>query len=206
MAELSLDTIQQSIAACNKNILKIRKYIRDNQASLTAHSTNQLNKICKDILPAGMQLKRNYGHLALRSVGGKANKETVKEKPVKAEPEGEYEYEYEEVEVDEPSRRSHGRSECPTRRPAGRSEYENDQMHAYNGQPQYENDYREDYHNYNALSNADLARQCFMPAAMARYRNRQWCWLRALVSCAKWVIFNLLNEVRFNASRLSSYQ
>ena len=101
MAELSLDTIRESIAACNKNILKIRKYIRDNQASLTAHSTNQLNKICKDILPAGMQLKRNYGHLALRSVGSKANKE----KPVKAEPEGEYEYEYEEVEVEAASPR-----------------------------------------------------------------------------------------------------
>ena len=167
MAELSLDTIQQSIAACNKNILKIRKYIRDNQASLTAHSTNQLNKICKDILPAGMQLKRNYGHLALRSVGGGAKKA----KPVEKEPvETEYEYEYEEVEMEEPPRHSGGRSRGHSDRPARRSEYEDDSMHPYNGQPQYEVDY-----NYNAMSNADLARQCFMPAAMARYRNRQWC-------------------------------
>ena len=167
MAELSLDTIQQSIAACNKNILKIRKYIRDNQASLTAHSTNQLNKICKDILPAGMQLKRNYGHLALRSVGGGAKKA----KPVEKEPvETEYEYEYEEVEVEEPPRHSGGRSRGHSDRPMRRSEYEDDSMHPYNGQPQYEVEY-----NYNAMSNADLARQCFMPAAMARYRNRQWC-------------------------------
>lgn len=168
MAELSLETIQESIAACNKNILKIRKYIRDNQASLTAHSTNQLNKVCKDLLPAGMQLKRNYGHLALRSVGGKP----IKEKPVEKEPETashkdeEYEYEYEEVE--EPPRRSQERSRRPVSRPERRPEMED---YSYNEQPQYDDSYM----NYNAMSNADLARQCFMPAAMTRYRNRQWC-------------------------------
>ena len=168
MAELSLETIRESIAACNKNILKIRKYIRDNQASLSAHSTNQLNKICKDLLPAGMQLKRNYGHLALRSVGGKAAKEAPKPEPKE---EAEYEYEYEEVEVeDEPPRRSQERPSRPVRRSSRRPEYEDDQELSYNGTPSYEPEY-----NYNTMSNADLARQCFMPAAMARYRNRQWC-------------------------------
>ena len=180
MAELSLDTIRESIAACNKNILKIRKYIRDNQASLAVHSTNQLNKICKDLLPVGMLLKRNYGHLALRSVGGKAAREAASsrclrdtsEEPVKREPkeEPEYEYEYEEVEVeDEPPRRPH-HSSRPQRRSTRRPEMEDEQELSYNGSPSYEPEY-----NYNTMSNADLARQCFMPAAMARYRNRQWC-------------------------------
>ena len=167
MAELSLDTIRESIAACNKNILKIRKYIRDNQASLAVHSTNQLNKICKDLLPVGMLLKRNYGHLALRSVGGKAARETPKPEP---KDEAEYEYEYEEVEVeDEPPRRPH-HSSRPQRRSTRRPEMEDEQELSYNGSPSYEPEY-----NYNTMSNADLARQCFMPAAMARYRNRQWC-------------------------------
>ena len=164
MAELSLDTIRESIAACNKNILKIRKYIRDNQASLTAHSTNQLNKICKDLLPVGMQLKRNYGHLALRSVGGGAKRAPVKEN-VK-EPEGEYEYEYEE-EVNEPPRRSQERPRRSASRPVERPREDED---PYDERPQY----NDGYMNYNTMSNADLARQCFMPAAMARYRNRQW--------------------------------
>ena len=165
MAELSLETIRESIAACNKNILKIRKYIRDNQASLTAHSTNQLNKVCKDLLPGGMLLKRNYGHLALRSVGGASKPEPPKKS--KREPvETEYEYEYEEEEQFEPPRRSNRRSARP--------QYEEERPSRYEEQyqPQYEEQY-EPQINYNALSNADLARQCFMPA-MARYRNRQW--------------------------------
>ena len=74
-----------------------------------------------------------------------------------------------EYSQEEPPRRSHGRSERSMKRPA---EYE--ERLQYNGQPQYEPEYNEPYHNYNTLSNADLARQCFMPAAMARYRNRQW--------------------------------
>ena len=174
MAELSLDTIRESIAGCNKNILKIRKYIRDNQASLSAHSTNQLNKICKDLLPAGMQLKRNYGHLALRSVGGAAKRDAPPKKPIKEEPEAEYEYEYEEVVEEEPApKRSMRRSESaahPLGRAAERPPME--QERPQYREPQYEED---SYVNYNAMSNADLARQCFMPAAMARYRNRQWC-------------------------------
>ena len=156
MAELSLDTIRESIAACNKNILKIRKYIRDNQASLAAHSTTQLNKVCKDLLPAGMQLKRNYGHLALRSVGGSAKQAPVKQQPKQEE--AEYEYEYEEVEEEPPRRPSRH-----VRRPQSEDE---------RSPPQYDD--CTPYYDYNTMSNADLARQCFMPAAMARYRNRQW--------------------------------
>ena len=179
MAELSLDTIRESIAACNKNILKIRKYIRDNQASLTAHSTNQLNKICKDLLPVGMQLKRNYGHLALRSVGGGAKRAPVKEN-VK-EPEGEYEYEYEE-EVNEPPRRSQERPRRSASRPVERPSRCQSLTGACNACPPREDEdpydeqpqYNDSYMNYNTMSNADLARQCFMPAAIARYRNRQW--------------------------------
>lgn len=171
MAELSLDTIRESIAACNKNILKIRKYIRDNQASLTAHSTNQLNKICKDLLPVGMQLKRNYGHLALRSVGGGAKRAPVKEKVKEPETEYEYEYEYEE-EVNEPPRRSQERPRRSASRPVERPSRcpPREDEDPYDEQPQY----NDSYMNYNTMSNADLARQCFMPAAIARYRNRQW--------------------------------
>ena len=171
MAELSLDTIRESIAACNKNILKIRKYIRDNQASLASHSTTQLNKVCKDLLPAGMQLKRNYGHLALRSVGGSARQAPIKEKPKQEEADSaahsygaaEYEYEYEEVEEEPPRRPS---------RHVRRSQSEDERSHYEDERPQYED--CTPYYDYNTMSNADLARQCFMPAAMARYRNRQW--------------------------------
>ena len=173
MAELSLDTIRESIAACNKNILKIRKYIRDNQASLAAHSTTQLNKVCKDLLPAGMQLKRNYGHLALRSVGGSARQAPIKQQPKQEE--AEYEYEYEEVEEEPPRRPSRH-----VRRPQSedeRSQYQDERpplAGACNAclPPQYDD--CTPYYDYNTMSNADLARQCFMPAAMARYRNRQW--------------------------------
>ena len=195
MAELSLDTIRESIAACNKNILKIRKYIRDNQASLAAHSTTQLNKVCKDLLPAGMQLKRNYGHLALRSVGGSAKQAPVKQQPKQEESAAprkglqqgdsdsaarfceaaEYEYEYEEVEEEPPRRPSRH-----VRRPQSedeRSQYQDERpplAGACNAclPPQYDD--CTPYYDYNTMSNADLARQCFMPAAMARYRNRQW--------------------------------
>ena len=154
MAELSLETITQAVSGFNKNVLKIRKYIRDNQASLTAYSTNQLNKALREYLPTGMQLKRNYGHLALRSVGGRGavKDEEPEETPVetkkvcrKQKEEVEYEYEYEED--DRPPQRG----------------YQQPPPQQYYQQPV----------NYNMMSNADLARQCFMPA-MARYRNRTW--------------------------------
>lgn len=146
MTELSIDAVKEAFASFGKNVLKIRKYIRDNQASLQSHSTTMLNRAVKDYLPAGMQLKRNYGHLALRSVG-KAGRVDPDEEPPKPKPERkkktvEVEYEYEYEEDDTPPQR---------------------------GPPQT---YYEEPINYNMLSNADLARQCFMPA-MSRYR-RQW--------------------------------
>ena len=154
MAELSLETITQAVSGFNKNVLKIRKYIRDNQASLTAYSTNQLNRALKEYLPTGMQLKRNYGHLALRSVGGRGAVKDEESEPSpiaetkkvsrKQKEEVEYEYEYEED--DRPPQRG----------------YQQPQQQYYQ-QPM----------NYNMMSNADLARQCFMPA-MSRYRNRTW--------------------------------
>ena len=104
MAELPLDTVKQAFSGMGKNVLKIRKYIRDNQASLTAYSTNQLNRTLKEYLPSGMLLKRNYGHLALRSVGKTKAEESVEEpeperrviKKQKPKQIVEYEYEYEE--------------------------------------------------------------------------------------------------------------
>ena len=156
MAELPLETVREAFSGMGKNVLKIRKYVRDNQASLTAYSTNQLNRTLKEFLPAGMLLKRNYGHLALRSVGKVKSEEPVEEetpqevkfvKKQKPKQVVEYEYEYEDEE--------------PPARPQKRPQYE-EQPYA---QPQI---------NYNLLSNADLARECFMPVAMSRYRNRPW--------------------------------
>ena len=147
MTELSLDAVKEAFAGFGKNVLKIRKYIRDNQASLQAHSTTMLNRTVKDYLPAGMQLKRNYGHLALRSVGKAGRVDPDEEPQPKPKPERkkkmvEVEYEYEYEEDDTPPQR---------------------------GPPQ---SYYEQPINYNMMSNADLARQCFMPA-LSRYR-RQW--------------------------------
>ena len=147
MAELPLETVREAFSGMGKNVLKIRKYIRDNQASLTAYSTNQLNRTLKEYLPTGMLLKRNYGHLALRSVGKTAvevEEPKPKVAPKKKQEEVEYEYEYEEEEPKQPS---------------------------YKREVRYEEEPR---FNYNLMSNADIARQCFMPAAMQRYRNRQW--------------------------------
>ena len=155
MAELPLETVREAFSGMGKNVLKIRKYVRDNQASLTAYSTNQLNRTLKEFLPAGMLLKRNYGHLALRSVGKVKTEVEPEEEPqpakklIKKKPKEvvEYEYEYEEEET--------------PKQVARRPQYE-------------ETAYAEPRINYNLMSNADIARQCFMPAAMSRYRNRQW--------------------------------
>lgn len=156
MAELSLESVQSSFAECGGNVLKIRKYIRDNQASLQRFSTNQLNKAVKEHLPLGMLLKRNYGHLALRSVGKTAAPKEEAEEPApkkdtkfkkKQVEEPEYEYEYEE-DVPEQKPTSYGR-------PSQQEYYDSPQVNPY------------------MLSNADIARECFLPAAM-RYRNRTW--------------------------------
>ena len=159
---LSLDDIKSSISECKGNVLKIRKYIRDNQAQLQSYSTNQLNRLVKEFLPKGMLLKRNYGHLALRSVAKTAPKEDEVEaelppeprkesrkshKPVK-KPQPEYEYEYEEEEVYE--------------QPIPQQHFE----------PRYQPQYEPTVNPY-MMTNADIARQCFLPAAQ-RYRNRTW--------------------------------
>ena len=159
MSEYTIDVVKADIAALGKNVIKIRKYIRDHQAQLQQFSTNMLNQAVKGMIPAGMLLKRNYGVLSLRSTGATASEEKPKMKkkpppPPVEDDEDESDDDDEDVEqtVRQPLRR-------PVRPPSP------EQVEAY---PQ---EYYEPQIPQYCMSNEDFARNSFLEVAQRKWRR-----------------------------------
>ena len=164
MSEYTIDVVKSDVTALGKNVMKIRKYIRDHQAQLQQFSTNMLNQALRDVIPSSMILKRNYGVLSLRA-GGKTEAEPVvekksKKKKVVVEYSSESESDDEDVEVVQkrPSRRP---EDVP--RDVRPSKHHKEQVDTYPEEqaeiPHY------------CLSNEDLARNCFMEVAQRKWRK-----------------------------------
>ena len=161
MSEYTIDVVKSDVTALGKNVMKIRKYIRDHQAQLQQFSTNMLNQALRDVIPSSMILKRNYGVLSLRA-GGKTESEPVvekksKKKKVVVEYSSESESDDEDVQVVQ---------ERPARRPKDvphdvrPSKHHREQIEEDNYEiPQY------------CMSNEDLARNCFMEVAQRKWRK-----------------------------------
>ena len=162
MSDYTIETVKSDIGALGKNVIKIRKYIRDHQSQLQQFSTNMLNQAVKGAIPAGMLLKRNYGVLSLRSAGApvaekpeaKPQKQKIKRTQVVEEPEDESD---DDVEDDEPVVRR------PVRRSVGRSQ------DVYQEEPQYDAPQPEIPHYM--MSNEDLAKMSFIEAAQRKWRR-----------------------------------
>lgn len=155
MSEYTIDVVKSDIAALGKNVIKIRKYIRDHQAQLQSFSTTSLNKALRENIPAGMVLKRNYNVLSLRSAGApapEAPKPEHKKKHVIVE-----EHEEESDESDEDVERT-------VRRPVRRPPPEEDLYAA----PEYS--MQQPMPHY-LMSNEDLAKSCFLEAAQRKWRR-----------------------------------
>ena len=163
MSDYTIDTVKADIGALGKNVIKIRKYIRDHQSQLQQFSTNMLNQAVKGCIPAGMLLKRNYGVLSLRTAGAPAPRkaqesEEIEEEPVvrkvvKKKKQIVVEEEDESDDVYEPVQRT---SRRPVRRPA--DVYEDEAPMDYQV-PQY------------AMTNEDLAKMAFLESAQRKWRR-----------------------------------
>ena len=156
MSEYTIDTVKADIAALGKNVLKIRKYLRDHQAQLQQFSTNMLNQAVKGSIPPGMLLKRNYGVLSLRSTGATMTEEKpkLKKKPPPPPVEDDEDESDDDDEV----------VERTVRRPVGHSE-RTEQIDAY---PQ---EYYVPEVPHYMLSNEDLARNSFLDVAQRKWRR-----------------------------------
>ena len=159
MAEYTLDVVKADIAALGKNVIKIRKYIRDHQSQLQQFSTNMLNQSVKGCIPAGMILKRNYGVLSLRAAGALANSESapVERKSKKKSPPPEVEDDEDESDDYEPDVRQAVRR--PSRRPETVVQEEVMDYDLPREIPHY------------MMSNEDLAKTCFLEAAQRKWRR-----------------------------------
>ena len=152
MSEYTIDVVKSDIAALGKNVIKIRKYIRDHQAQLQGFSTTSLNKALRENIPAGMVLKRNYNVLSLRSAGAPATEAPApapKKKQVVVE-----EHEEESDESEEDVERTVRR---PVRRPPEENPYAAPEL-SY-AMPHY------------MMSNEDLAKNCFLEVAQRKWRR-----------------------------------
>ena len=159
MSEYTIDVVKSDIAALNKNVIKIRKYIRDHQSQLQQFSTNMLNQAVKGSIPPGMILKRNYGVLSLRAAGALAvEKPPVLEKPKRKPAPVEVEDDEEDSDEEESNVRQ------AVRRPARRLQQTIDE------EPMdYQYTPREVPHYM--MSNEDLAKSCFFEAAQRKWRR-----------------------------------
>lgn len=158
MSEYTIDVVKSDIAALGKNVIKIRKYIRDHQSQLQQFSTNMLNQAVKSAIPPGMILKRNYGVLSLRAAGALAVEKAEKPKKkqvVEEVPEDEDESDDDYVDARQAVRRS-------SRRPPT-------VVDDYEPEPDYQYASREMPHYM--MSNEDLAKTCFLEAAQRKWRR-----------------------------------
>lgn len=162
MSEYTIDVVKADIGALGKNVMKIRKYIRDHQAQLQQFSTNMLNQAVRPHLPAGMMLKRNYGVLSLRSTGNTVLSSDLRaaEKKKKAAPPP---VEDDEDESDDDEEVVERTVRQPLRRPVRQPSPE--QVEAY---PQ---EYYEPQIPHYMLSNEDLARNSFIEVAKRKWRR-----------------------------------
>ena len=166
MSDYTIETVKADIGALGKNVIKIRKYIRDHQSQLQQFSTNMLNQAVRGAIPAGMLLKRNYGVLSLRSAGAP---EAIKPKQEKQEEEVYVKAKTKKQVVEAPEDESdddEADEEPVVRRPVRRSQQMAD---VYQEEPQYEYVQREIPHYM--MSNEDLAKMSFIEAAQRKWRR-----------------------------------